>query len=97
LLVIYEIKTGNIVGINTNQNDTFESMYPDVSEEFKLKYNGLIFEDDTNIINNYTNYKILNNEIILKEVSEEINIVPTPTEQRLIDIELAIASILGGA
>lgn len=99
MLVIYEINTGNIVGINTNDNDTFDSMYRDAPKEFKEKYAGLLLDYDENIANNYKNYIVVNGQIEPKKdllISEAFG-KPTSVERRLTEVELALAAVLGGA
>jgi hypothetical protein len=100
MLLIYLKETGEIVGINTSPTATFENMYPDAADEFKKMYGGLVIEDDPDYDKNRKCYKVENGEVVkldtpfIAEAEQEV--LSNPKEQRIADLEMAVAFILGG-
>jgi hypothetical protein len=101
MLLIYEKTTGEIIGINTSSIATFDNMYSAVSEEFKQKYGGIVVEPDPDYDKNRNWYKVENGEVVKLDspfVKEDTRPKPVdPKDQRIADLEMAIAAILGGA
>jgi hypothetical protein len=103
LLLIYEKETGRIIGVNTSNsaNLTFENMYPNATEEFKQKYGSIIVPYNSDYEKNRDWYKVENDEIIKLDspfIQEDTRPKPVdPKDQRIADLEMAIAAILGGA
>ena len=64
MLLIYKKTTGEIIGINTSSIATFENMYPNVSEEFKQKYDGIVVEHNPNYDKNRNWYKVENGKVV---------------------------------
>ena len=101
MLLIYKKTTGEIIGINTSSIATFGNMYPNATEEFKLKYGGIIVDNNPDYDKNRNWYKVENEEVIKLDspfVKEDTRPKPVdPKDQRIADLEMAIAAILGGA
>ena len=100
MLLIYSRETGEISGINTSSIATFDNIYPIAPEEFKQKYGGIVVEPDPDYDKNRSWYKVENEEVIKLDspfIKEDARpIPPDPKDQRIADLEMAIASILGG-
>lgn len=64
MLLIYKKETGEIMGVNTSSIATFENMYPNVSEEFKQSYGGIVAEYNAEYDKNRNWYKVENGEVI---------------------------------
>lgn len=101
ILLLYEKETGHITGVNTSSIATFENMYPDATEEFKQKYSGIVVDHNPDYDKNRSWYKVENEEVIKLDspfVKEDTRPKPPdPKDQRIADLEMAIAAILGGA
>lgn len=103
ILLIYDKQTGKIVATNVSTSGTltFENMYPHASEEFKQKYGGLVVPYDPSYERNKSWYKVENGEIIKLTspfiVEQQSPKRTDPSDQRIADLEIAIAAILGGA
>ena len=103
ILLIYDKQTGKIVATNVSTSGTltFENMYPHASEEFKQKYGGLVVPYDPSYERNKSWYKVENGEIIKLAspfiVEQQSPKRTDPRDQRIADLEIAIAAILGGA
>lgn len=101
MLLIYSKETGNIVGTNSSAIATFENVYPTAPEEFKQKYSGIVVDHNPDYDKNRSWYKVENEEVIKLDspfVKEDTRPKPPdPKDQRIADLEMAIAAILGGA
>jgi hypothetical protein len=101
MLLVYEKETGRIMGINTSPTATFENMYPDVPEEFKQKYGGIVVEYNPDYDKNRKWHKVENGKVVKLDspiIDEDaLPKIPDPRDQRIADLEMAIAAILGGA
>lgn len=100
MLLIYEKITGNIVGTNSSDMATFENVYPAAPEEFKQKYGGIVVDYDHDYDKNRNWYKVENKEVVKLDspfIKDTRPIPPDPKDQRIADLEIAIAAILGGA
>ena len=103
ILLIYDKETGKIVASNasTSNSLTFGNMYPNPTEAFKQKYGGLVVPYDPSYERNKNWYKVENEEVIKLDnpfIQEDVRpIPPDPKDQRIADLEIAIAAILGGA
>ncbi|ATW24189.1 hypothetical protein [Candidatus Formimonas warabiya] len=100
MLLLYKKSTGHIVGTNNSPLATFENMYPHATEEFKQMYGGLVVEDDPEYDRNRQWYKVEDDIRVVRLESpwiEEQVRPPDPGDQRILDLELAVAAILGGA
>ena len=100
MLLIYEKATGHIIGINDSYIATFNNMYPNATEEFKQKYEGITIPYNEDYDKNRDWYKVENGEVIKLDspfVEQPIPRPPDLRDQRIADLEMAIAAILGGA
>lgn len=102
MLLIYSKETGEIKGVNTSLVATFDNMYPNATEEFKQKYDGIVVEYNANYDKNRSWYKVENGKVIkldspfIEESKFRRHKIPDPRDQRIADLEMAIATILGG-
>lgn len=100
MLLIYKKETGEIIGTNSSAIATFENMYPDALEGFKQAYGGIVVEYNNDYDKNRNWYKIQNGEAIRLAspfIKENISpIIIDTKDQRITDLEMAIASIIGG-
>ena len=101
MLLIYNKATGEVVGTNNSPIATFGNMYPDAPDEFKQKYDGIVVDHNPDYDKNRSWYKVENEEVTKLDspfVKEDTRPKPPdPKDQRIADLEMAIASILGGA
>lgn len=101
MLLIYNKATGEVIGTNDSPIATFDNMYPDAQEEFKQKYDGIVVEHDPDYDKNRQWYKVEGGEVIKLTspfiYEDTLPKVADPKDQRIADLEMAIATILGGA
>ncbi len=67
MLLIYNKETGEIKGINTSPVATFDNMFPNVAEDFKQKYGGIITDFNDDYDKNRKWYKVENEKVIKLE------------------------------
>jgi hypothetical protein len=101
MLIIYSKETGEFAGINTSPTATFENMYPNVSEEFKQKYGGIVVEPNPDYDKNRNWYKVINDNEVVKLDSPIIKedtrpIIPDPRDQKIANLEQSMADIKKG-
>lgn len=97
MLLLYEKLTGEITGINTSPIATFGNMYPNVTEEFKQKYDGIVVEHNPDYDKNRDWYKIENGEVIKLDspfVKEDIRPkTPDPNEQEIANLKSTVSNL----
>lgn len=87
MLLIYEKETGKIIGTNTSYIATFDNIYPDVSENFKKKYNGIVVEYNPDYDKNRNWYKVKNGEVV--KLTVPFAETPRPKPPDLRDLQIA--------
>lgn len=98
MLLIYNKETGEIIGINTSPIATFANMYPDVSDEFKQKYGGIVVPHNSEYDKNRNWYKVVNEEVVklYSPWIDESRQIPDPRDQRIADLENAVMLLING-
>ncbi len=67
MLLITDL-TGNVLASFSGDNNTLKSVFPD-DQNINKKYNEYFFDDDRDVLDNPTKYKIENGQYILKPLS----------------------------
>lgn len=101
MLLIYNKATGEVIGTNDSPVALFGNMYPDAPEEFKQIYDGIVVDHNSDYDKNRNWYKVESGQVIKLDspfIKEDTRPKPPdPKDQRIADLEMAIAAILGGA
>ncbi len=97
MLLLYKKETGRITGINTSSTATFNNMYPNVPEEFKQKYGGIVVDYDHDYDINRNWYKVENGEIVKLESpfidGDTLPKIPDSRDQEIADLKSTITDL----